>query len=196
MSGLSHGSCGGAGAGYRACTGTFRALALTLVLTAGCAHRPPAEPTSSVLPPPAVAIGSAAFDDVVALAEVREWTVRAVTVNGDTLVGRVSHPSRGSLRIRLKQLGSDQIAQLERKEQPPGPHTGLEETRLLAGAAVGAMAGIVTGILVAVQGDIECSSGCVAPWAIGGAVAGLLVEATHATRGTGPVAWIPIWRRE
>lgn len=182
-------------AGTRLEVRTLPVAALALVLAVGCAHAPrPQGAASPTVLRSQPATGDAGFNDVVALAQVREWTVRAITVGGDTLVGRVSHPDRGRLRIRLRDFPVNQIAGLDRKEEVPGPSAGLQETRLLAGAAVGTMLGMVAGIAVMFRSDAPCNK-CLAPFAIAGAVIGILAEAPQAARGT-PVVWVPVWRRE
>jgi hypothetical protein len=168
-----------------ACAG---ALALNCAI--GCARAPrPAAPIPAPVTTSSVPGDSAALARTVALAAAREWTVRVITLRGDTLVGRIGLPLGTRIRIRLREVELDHVASLERQEDRGG---GLYETRLLAGAGVGAMAGLVAGMARAYAGDLE--TGSVSPWMMAGAIVGLLVEAPRA-RHEPAVTWLPLWRR-
>ena len=164
-------------------------LATASALAAACVPaRPPAPPAPAPTSAPIIVPGdTAALAQTIALADTREWIVRVVTVQGDTLAGRVGRPAADHLRIRLRDFAYDAVLSLDRRVDRGG---GLYETRLLAGAAVGAMVGLVVGYVVAVRGDLE--TGSVQPWMLGGAIVGLLAEAPRRP----PAVWLPLWRRQ
>jgi hypothetical protein len=76
--------------------------------------------------------------EALARAQTRAWTVRLTTLRGDPLVGHVSTPAPGRVRIRASDLPLEDVASIERRVVADGDRDG---TVALASVLVGGLAG-------------------------------------------------------
>jgi hypothetical protein len=162
-------------------------LLLATLLPAGACVAPPA----SESPVPRVTASPGSAEYALQRAQARDWSVRLITLHGDTLIGHVTTPAPGRVRIRASDLSLQDVTSIERRAIADGSRAG---TVALASVLVGGLAGTLAFLVHA--GDSPCDH-CEMRGFFWGGAAGLAAWIA-VLRGQERGRWVTLWsvRRE
>lgn len=122
------------------------------------------------------------------LAESRQWTSRVITMERDTIVGKVQ-TADGRIRIAERDLTPGQVYRMERRIG-----SSHVSRKTVIGMVVGGLAAFVAGELNAKDKTPDSMRAPTFAWAAAGASGGMVISVV-AQFGTDESRWLPTWNQ-
>ena len=120
-------------------------------------------------------------------ASERQWRVRAITSEHDTVSGRVRYVRDTMVVFNSRLIPLESITSVERQSAELSFHGGM-----IAAAAIGGLSLLFVGPWFQGMGDVVCSGGCQARWFAAGVGLGIVGSVIITPR---EVKWITLWPR-